>query len=393
MPRKSSAVNQQTVTAAVQLFLRLPRAMRWGLAVLAVAGGLIYMYTAGHHAGPDAAAQQGIAADGENEFVFCFWNVENLFDDKDDKRNNIDEEYDNPFALNPKLRELKYDRITSALLKMNDGKGPDVITCCEVESVRAAELLRDALNAKLKEAKKDDKLQYKFLAMQNLEAGRHIAPCVISRVNVDVRNVKLIKKPLRILEAHLYVNGADLCILAAHWTSQLKQRDGSDGDSGREKYANTIYERFRELNKKDPNCDVLICGDFNDTPDADPVAKNLGATADKTKVKPTTDPNNEPFLLNLMGGKDPAKFGTLWYSGKPLIYDQIILSPGMLDTKGWSADPASVATITAGLTRPGATRREPWRFGDPDKEVKDADRGFADHFPVVVKIKVEPPKK
>jgi predicted extracellular nuclease len=336
---------------------------------------------------PPAAAT---VPDGENEFLFCFWNVENLFDDKDDKRNSIDEEYDNPFAEDAKLRELKFDRVASALLKMNDGKGPDVIACAEVESVRAGELLKDALNAKLVAAKQDEKYLYRSVLMQNIDGGRHIAPCVISRLNVDVRNVKLTKKPLRILETHLYVNQKDLCVVVAHWTSQLRQRDGSDGDSGREKYANAIYERFRALNEKDTAADVVVCGDFNDTPDAEPIVKNLGAIGDVTKVKPTAD---EPYLLNLMSGKDPTKFGTLWYNGKPLIYDHICVSPGMLDGKGWSVDPTSVATVTDGLTRKGSTRREPWRFGDPGKEVKEADRGNADHFPVTVRIKVEAAKK
>jgi hypothetical protein len=40
----------------------------------------------------------------------------------------------------------------------------------------------------------------------------------------------------------------------------------------------------------------------------------------------------------------------------------------------------------------GATRREPWRFGNPGNDTEDADRGYADHFPVVVKLKVEAKK-
>jgi predicted extracellular nuclease len=383
--RTKTAAHQKAVSAALAVLARLPTPMKVGVVVLAVVGVGVLLFV---QKKDEAAAKQATVTAGENEFLFCFWNVENLFDDKDDKRNSIDEEYDNPFAENKGLRELKYDRISSALLKMNDGKGPDVIACAEVESARAADLLKDALNAKLKEAKQDDKYQYKHVLMQNLEGGRHIAPCVISRVNVDVRNVKL-TKPYRILETHLYVNQKDLCVITSHWTSQLKQRDGSDGDSGREKYAVAIYERFRELNAKNTSTDVLVCGDFNDTPDAEPIFKGLGAIGDASKVKPTAD---EPFLLNLMHGKDPKNYGTLWYNGKPLIYDHICVSPGMLDDKGWSVDPKSLATITEGLTKKGATRREPWRFGDPGKDIKDADRGYADHFPVVVKLKVEASK-
>jgi len=326
--------------------------------------------------------------DGEaKEYFFCFWNVENLFDDKDDKRNTVDEEYDDPFAENAELRKLKLDRLTSAILKMNDGNGPDILACCEVESVRAGELLMNALNAKLKDAKKDD-LLYKFLLMQNLDAGRHIAPCVITRVPCDLGATRLNKNKLRILETHLKVNGHDLCLVATHWTSQLKQTDGSSGDEGRNKYANTIFDRFRQLNKDDIHTDYFACGDFNDSPDADPIVKNLGAIGDKTKVKPGNDPKEEPFFLNLMNGKDPAKFGTIWYDGKPKVYDQICVAPGLIDNDGWSVDPSSIATITEGLIRKGATRREPWRFGDPKRDLKDSERGFSDHFPVTCKLKV-----
>ena len=329
-------------------------------------------------------------SDGETSFLFCTWNVENLFDDKKDKRNAIDTEYDTAFAEDEELRNLKLDRIASAFLKMNDGKGPDIIACLEVESVRAAELLQGTLNKKLQDAKAGDKLQYKNVAMKNLNGGRHIAPCVITRLPITPQLTRMHGQQLRILECHVTVNGHGLCIIASHWTSQLKQRDGTDGDIGREKYAVAIYEAFRAMNKKSIDCDVLVCGDFNDTPDAEPVFKVLGAIGDKTKVKPT---DKEPYFLNLMAGKEPAKFGTLWYGGKPLIYDQICASPGLLDNKGWSIEPDSVATVTAGLIRTGATRREPFRFDNPSKSMKPSERGYADHFPVVVKLNVAAKKE
>jgi len=335
-----------------------------------------------------AQAAQPVARQAE-EYLFCFWNLENLFDDKDDKRNNIDESYDDPFARDAKLRDLKYDHIASALLKMNGGKGPDVIALAEVESVRAADLLQQELNKKLKAAKQDDKLQYKFLAMRNLDAGRHISTAIISRVNVALPSIKMLGRQQRILETQLFVNGHVMTIISSHWTSQLKQSDGSNGVSGREKYATVIYEHFRTATKKNPEVDYLVCGDFNDTPESGPL-KMLGALGDKNLVKPLVD-KDQPFL-NLMAGKDPAKFGTIWYGGKPLIYDHVCVSAGLLDTKGWSVDPASVKTETDGLIRKGATRREPWRFGNPDKTTRPEERGYSDHFPVTVKIRVAAPE-
>src|SRR5436305_718822 len=61
-------------------------------------------------------------AAGPGEYLFCTWNVENLFDDQNDKRNQVDEEYDNWFAENASDRELKYKHLAEALVKMNGGK-------------------------------------------------------------------------------------------------------------------------------------------------------------------------------------------------------------------------------------------------------------------------------
>jgi hypothetical protein len=59
----------------------------------------------------------------------------------------------------------------------------------------------------------------------------------------------------------------------------------------------------------------------------------------------------------------------------------------MFDNQGWGYDPASVRVPTDGLIEPGAKGRHPWRFGSP----KDThNRGFSDHFPVVVTLKVAP---
>ena len=85
-----------------------------------------------------------------------------------------------------------------------------------------------------------------------------------------------------------------------------------------------------------------------------------------------------------MAGKDPNQFGTHYYS-KPLIYDHICVSPGLLDAAGWTCDVTSIQTVTEGMIKSGAKRRQPWRFGNEKDTIA---RGYSDHFPVVVKLKV-----
>jgi endonuclease/exonuclease/phosphatase family metal-dependent hydrolase len=331
------------------------------------------------------APAAGINPDGTGTFSFVFWNVENLFDDKDDNRREVDEEYDNGFAKDAKLRQEKLDHLATALLKMNDGIGPDIIACAEVESVRAADLLKATLNKHLDDAKADPKLKYTQVVMKNLDAGRHIAPCIITRLNVSHAYTKLHGRDLRILEGRIVVNGHELVIIASHWTSQLKQDNGGNGEKGRNKYADTIWDVYAPLMKKNPKTDFLVCGDFNDSPEAAAIVEGLNTTSDITKVVPTA---NDPKMLNLMAGKPADKFNTIVFSGKPLIYDHICVSPGMLDKEGWSVEPASIKSVSDGLTR--TARRDPWRFGNPGSAPVGG-RGYSDHFPVSVTLKLAAP--
>ena len=126
-----------------------------------------------------------------------------------------------------------------------------------------------------------------------------------------------------------------------------------------------------------PRVDFLVCGDFNDPPDAESVRQHLHATGDVEAVRRA----REPLLLDLFAGKPPDKFGTHYYHREWSIFDQIVVSPGMLDDAGWSADPASVKTINT-LTRPGDRLGRPWRFGgEHDKGNLQRERAKASsHF-------------
>src|SRR3954468_24820910 len=101
---------------------------------------------------PEPAAVPA-ATDGKpGEYFFCFWNVENLFDDQDDNRTTKgDKEFEGWFAQEKDALKQKLDNIAEVVLGMNGGKGPDILCLAEVESGRAAELVQQTLNARLKD--------------------------------------------------------------------------------------------------------------------------------------------------------------------------------------------------------------------------------------------------
>ncbi len=308
-------------------------------------------------------------------FLFCFWNVENLFDDRDDQRHGADKEYDHWFAHNDEDRQLKYDHLAEALLKMNDGKGPDILALAEVESLRAAEILQQTLNGRIK----DESLHYRHVLMKEVDAGRHIAPAILTRLPVEANRTRLRGNRQRILEGHIAVNGHDLILIASHWTSRVSDNTGDH----RAKYGDVIYGAFRGMYKSNPDVALLVCGDFNDTPEQPSVVRHLHGVGDREQVLASTE--NDPYLLDLMAGKDAdAGFGTHNYRGKWFIFDQIAVSPAMLAGPGWTVVPDSIKTINT-LTRPTDRQRRPWRFGNPKEKF---DRGYSDHFPVTARLQV-----
>jgi endonuclease/exonuclease/phosphatase family metal-dependent hydrolase len=315
------------------------------------------------------------AATRAGEYLFCFWNVENLFDDRFDRRTGPgDKEYDGWLANHPEILKLKLDKLSEALIALNDGKGPDILAVVEVEGLRAAELLQHALNQRLS----DPKLHYQNLLMKELSAGRHIAPAILTRLPVRRDKTRLHGSRQRILAGHITVDDRELVVLASHWTSRIQ----AGSDAARGKYADTLYGVFRAMHTNNPSVDLLICGDFNDAPHDLSVRDRLHATRDAEAVRKNPSP---PILYNIMGDKDATKgFGTHYYQGWHL-FDQIVVSPGLLDSVGWAVNPASAKTINT-LTRPGDRLGRPWRFGG---ERDAAPRGYSDHFPVTVRLKMQ----
>jgi endonuclease/exonuclease/phosphatase family metal-dependent hydrolase len=359
-----------------QAFFQLPFRLRLAIAgagLVAVSVFLIVHWsrTRPHSEGPSSAP----GAPGPKTVVLCVWNVENLFDDRDDRRRSPDEEFDSWFVNDSQARTRKYERLAEALVRLNAGHGPDILAANEVESLRALDLLRDSLNARLP----DGAAPYEHLAMVELEAGRHIAPGLISRY--PLHGARLLGRQQRILQASVSVNGHEMIVIASHWTSQISDR-GDDESRGRFAYARTIHAAYERAVANNPAVDYLVCGDFNDSPDARSVTGNLKVTGDLALVTASAVP---PRLFGPLSGKSPGEFGTYYYD-RPLIYDQVAVSAGLLDELGWSYVPNSIRVPADGLTRPGTFARRPWRFGSRDDDALG--RGFSDHFPVLVTLRV-----
>src|SRR5262249_13756087 len=150
-----------------------------------------------------------VAAPKEEGYLFCFWNVENLFDDSDDGRTGPgDKEYDGWMAQNREVREKKLANLCEVLLgqDLSGGRGPDILAGAEVESDRAVEMLKEALNRRLS----DPKLHYSNTLWKNAGGRRNIGTAVLTRLPVVGNRTQLLGRRVRILEGRVRVQEQEL---------------------------------------------------------------------------------------------------------------------------------------------------------------------------------------
>jgi hypothetical protein len=339
--------------------LRVPLDPRfWTLRRLALAAGLLLIAAvacvfrapgrAPSTPPPPSPAPGPVPPAGGGGYLVCAWNVENLFDDEDDPADHVaDEDW---FARDPAALAEKVDLLARALLLQNGGRGPDVLVLTEVESRRAAALLRDALNDRLSPADR-----YGSLVFRENRVGRMVAPAVLARLPVRDDRTRWFPS-YRLLEAHLVGPGsAPLVVLACHWTSRLR----GGGEKGRAAYAATVYQAVSELTAEDPGADVLIAGDFNAGPDDPAVIEGLQAVSEPGPVVEAARRGEPLRLLDLTARLDPARDGTYFYRGTWEVYDHLVASPGLLAprarVRAGGCSPRRSGPSTPARSEPAAT--------------------------------------
>ena len=323
-----------------------------------------------------------VTGDGKPATVLlCAWNVENFYDDRDDL--NINDDMEDWFGNDAAAYRAKVDHLAEAILKMNDGIGPDIACLCEVENDRCLESLKDALNAKLDAAGLGDR-KYTTILFKGDNTGRHFAPAILTRLGVTGDRTRKLGTRYngRILEGHLHHNGHELIVIAAHWTSRVSD----DKDDGRRRlsYANDCYGRIKAILKENADADIVLCGDFNDEFHDVSMQTGLRACKNADEVRNAID---EPKLFAPLADWTGQPPGTIRHERKWYIFDHICVTRGILDNRAWSSD-----AKTASVFGPDPLRRnfrdgnyEPFKFGNKNWK---GDRGYSDHFPVTIQLSV-----
>jgi endonuclease/exonuclease/phosphatase family metal-dependent hydrolase len=294
------------------------------------------------------------------------YNVENLFDVHDDPATNDDD-----FTPQGKL-QWTIDRYTTKLERLAEAIGwsadgpPAIVGLVEVENRTVVDDL--ARTGVLKP------VGYQVVHHESPdERGIDVALLVDPRYGKVLRHeplsVPLDRDRTRdVLYVEIALTGDErLHVFVNHWPSR---RDGARSVPKRMTAARVVREAVDEVLRADPDAQVLIMGDYNDTPLHRSVQEGLGAACDATA-------DASLFALMCMG--QPSGNGSYNYQGEWSYLDQMVVSRALL---------AKVAEAKAYWDE-RLQFRHPRNGRSPDKTYAGDDYkgGYSDHLPIYLRLK------
>jgi endonuclease/exonuclease/phosphatase family metal-dependent hydrolase len=321
----------------------------------------------------------------KNQYHIAWWNLENLFDTFDSPNR--------PDWLQRKLnRELtgwtdevlqkKINNLSSIIMQMNDGAGPDMLGVCEAENLQVLEMLTHSLAP----------LNRRYgIAHHDSNDGRGIDVAIIYdqtkfTYQAQFTHTVLKRSATRDLFQVNFVTqkNLELIVIGNHWPAR------SAGVFESEPYriiaAETLsywMERIMEIKGKD--IAVIAMGDFNDEPFNRSVTDYALGCNNLTKVKYARSPR----LFNLMWPFHGKSEGTFFYNNFPMVIDQFMVSKEMIQVTGRPKVAlhddrtlmVKIEQFDEMIT--GGRYPSPKPFGRPSISSFDP-TGYSDHFPVSI---------
>lgn len=309
----------------------------------------------------------------------AFWNLENLFDIETAPRiEKLQKTVGGALVgWDATLLDAKLGQLSKIVRAMNEGRGPDILCVCEVESTAVLAKLTARIAA-------DGGRKYKIAhADTNDNRGIDVAFLYDGKVAKTKKSGMfqhwIVKRyaTRELFQVNFTLGDRKLVCVGNHWPSR------TSGQYESEPYRMTAgetlaywIERIHEEQGKDVA--VVVLGDFNDEPFNRSITEYALATPDAARVGSARSQNN--YLLNLMWPIAASGRGTHFYDGWNTL-DQIMVSRGIVTGKsGWKV--GSEAKVEATTIMGSGANQTPKRFGIKPKE-RDTD-GFSDHFPVSV---------
>ena len=318
-----------------------------------------------------------------------FYNLENLFDTTHDEGKN-DNEFlpSGSYRWNNKKYKNKLGNMSRALADMGTDRLPQIgCAVIGVSEVENAHCLTDLCNQKPLKSRNfqfvhiegPDKRGVDCALLYNpalfTVTDSHLYPYVYEKQE----DIDKDRQTRGFLTVKGILGGEHVAFIVVHLPSRFA---GSEYRELGARQAKAIIDR---LLAEDPGCKVMIMGDMNDDPINKSMTEGLRAKANIEEVG-ENDMYNPWYNILVKEGK-----GTLMYNGSWNLFDQIILSPNLLNRNGVN-DYSSLKLFSHQVFRRDYLIQQEGKYKGSPKRTHAGGvwlRGFSDHLPVVVYLAKE----
>lgn len=312
----------------------------------------------------------------KRNLTLVFYNVENLFD-LEDEPGKSDEEFtpESEKKWNQERYTKKLEDISNVLSSINKNELPEIIGLCEVENEK---VLVDLVNTGDLSKGKYKIVHHESPDFRGIDCALIYRPDEFKVINHFPVSVGFIDEPNYVTRDILYVKGKtknkeELHIFVNHWPSRIG--GVAQTEPKRILVATLLKSKIDSVLLENPAANIVVMGDMNDEPDNRSLSETLGAQTPGT---------NSEGLVNLMFPVDQQEKGSYYYQGNWNMLDNIVVSAGLLDDKGFQCKEKKGFIFNEewmefknrnGQVSPNRTYGGPNYYG-----------GVSDHFPVYFKL-------
>ncbi|HWR01671.1 MAG TPA: endonuclease/exonuclease/phosphatase family protein [Chlorobaculum sp.] len=308
--------------------------------------------------------------------LLMWWNVENLFDTRNDP-NTDDDEFtpDGQLHWTEKKLLLKRMRIARVFRAIRSDhacrKYPDIVAFAESENRRVFEGTLAAI----------DHARYltdyhESPDPRGIDIGLAWNPETVRFTGSKPYSVPLAGRKTRfIVAAGFTVSGHPFSVVLNHWPS--RSFDQAWTEPKRIEAARVARHIVDSLRTRNPKARIVVMGDFNDEPASRSVKTVLGSSFDRVQVLS----NGRLFLYNCWN--ELPTIGSYAYKEHWERIDQILVSAGFLERNGLSFDKRAFRcfSIPDMLEHSG-------RKLYPTYEKGKYRGGYSDHLPLLLKVSI-----
>lgn len=313
--------------------------------------------------------------------MVAFWNMENFFDPYVDSTRVYNEYTEQGGQHWTKTRFYKKrNNLYKAILSFSKNKPIGIMGVCEVEN----ELVLNALFAQtpLK------RFNYRWVQYEGPDR-RGIDPAIVYSKDrfqlihseaVAYRNPhdsSTVSRDILYAKFFDYQDDTIHCFVN-HWPS--KYRGELETVEARNCAARIARNKVDSIVAIVPDAKIILMGDFNDVPDAPCIKEVLGA-------KHLSETQEDDLLVNLFAKSNELGFkGTLKYQDSWMIFDQIIVSKSLINSKSLHCNSSDARIIHDDFL----LEEDPTYHGQKLNRTYLGPRylgGFSDHLPVLLLLR------